>query len=189
MNDAPDSDITGILHRWSNGERAALDQLTPLVYTELLRIAQTRLRHEGSGNSLQTSDLVHEAYLRLVGQASPHWRDRVHFFAVSSQIIRHILVDHARARHRERRGGGVTLLTLNESIDGTPQRSMDVMALDDALNDLARLDARQSRVVELRFFGGLEIEEVAEVLEVSRATVNRDWLSARAWLLRELGNR
>jgi RNA polymerase sigma factor (TIGR02999 family) len=189
MSNAPESDITAILQRWSNGDRAALDQLTPLVYSELLRMAQARLHRERAGHSLETKDLVHEAYLRMVDQTGPQWRDRVHFFAVSSQIIRHILVDHARARHRDRRGGGVTLLTLNESIDGTPQRSMDVIALDDALKDLARLDARQSRVVELRFFGGLEIEEVAEVLGVSRATVNRDWVTARAWLLRQLANR
>jgi RNA polymerase sigma factor (TIGR02999 family) len=189
MADAGQTNITAILRRWSDGERAALDELTPLVYRQLLAIAHARLRREHSDHSLQSAELVHEVYLQMVDQTRAHWRDRVHFFAASSQIIRHILVDHARARGRQRRGGGVTLLALNDEIDALPRRGMDLIALDDALEDLARLDARQSRVVELRFFGGLEIEEVAEVLGLSKATVNRDWVTARAWLLRQIGNR
>jgi RNA polymerase sigma factor (TIGR02999 family) len=186
MAEVPDNDITNILRRWSGGDRAALDELTPLVYRELLRIAHARLRLERQDHSLESTELVHEVYLRMVDQSSAQWRDRVHFFAASSQIIRHILVDHARARLRERRGGGLTMLALDESLDASPARAMDLIALDDALQDLARLDARQSHVVELRFFGGLEIDEVAEVLGVSRATVNRDWVTARAWLMRQL---
>jgi RNA polymerase sigma factor (TIGR02999 family) len=182
----PEANITGILRRWSDGDKDALDELAPLVYTQLRGIAQARLAHERPDHTLQSAELVHEVYLRMVDQTSAHWRDRVHFFAVSSRMIRHILVDHARARRRERRGGGITLLTLNESIDALPQRSTELIALDDALNDLARLDERQSQVVELRFFGGLEIDEVAEVLGISPATVNRDWVSARAFLMRQI---
>ena len=182
----PETNITGILRRWSDGDRSALDELTPLVYRQLMGIAQARLARERPDHTLQSAELVHEVYLRMVDQTIAQWRDRVHFFAVSSRMIRRILVDHARARQRERRGGGVAMLTLKESIDAAPQRGMELIALDDALNDLARLDERQSQVVELRFFGGLEIDEVAEVLGVSRATVNRDWVSARAFLTRQM---
>ena len=178
--------ITGILRRWSDGDRNALEELIPLVYKELHRIAHARLRGERPDHSLQSTELVHEVYLRMIDQSGAQWRDRVHFFAAGSQIIRHILIDHARARLRERRGGGVTLLAINEAVMPSPRRSLELVALDDALNCLAKLDSRQSRIVELRFFGGLEIDEVAEVLGISRATVNRDWVSARAWLIREL---
>lgn len=183
----PDPNVTAVLRRWSNGESHALDELIPLVYRELQAIAHARLKKERAGQSLQSAELVHEAYLRMVHQPEAEWRDRVHFFAAGSRIIRNILVDHARAKQRARRGGGQEFLTLNESIDASPQRSVAIVALDDALNDLAKLDERQSRIVEMRYFAGLEIEEVAEVLGISRATVNRDWVTARAWLMRQLG--
>ena len=181
-----DQGITHILRRWREGDRKALDELIPLVYNELHAIAHARLRQERPDHSLQSTELVHEVYMRMVDQSSAQWQDRVHFFAASSQIIRHILADHARARQRERHGGGLTFLALDEALAASPLRSVDLVALDDALHDLARLDQRQSRIVELRFFGGLEIHEVAEALSMSRATVDRDWATARAWLIRQL---
>ena len=186
MNDSPGAEITVILRRWSAGDRDALERLIPLIYPELHRIAHARLARERSGHSLESTELVHEAWLRMFDRAKTEWNDRVHFFAASSRIIRNILIDHARARQRERRGGGVTLLALNDSIDASPQRNLELIALDDALTDLAKLDERQSRIVEMRFFGGLEIEEVAGVLGISRATVKRDWVTARAWLARRM---
>jgi RNA polymerase sigma factor (TIGR02999 family) len=180
--------VTGILRRWSDGDENALNELIPLVYPQLHGIAHARLRREHAPVSLESTELVHEVYLRMVDQSSAQWRDRIHFFAASSQIIRHILIDHARARLRERHGGGMTFLALDEAVATSPERSVELIALDDALTDLARLDARQSRIVELRFFGGLEIPEVAEVLGISVATANRDWVTARAWLIRQLKN-
>jgi RNA polymerase sigma factor (TIGR02999 family) len=182
----PDDSVTELLTRWRAGDRQALDQLTPLVYVELRRIARRHLRREPAGNSLQTTALVHEAYLKLVDQSRIEWQNRAQFFAVAGELIRRILVDHARARHREKRGGGVMPLALDEELHISDKRSIELMALDDALNGLAKLDRQQSRVVELRFFAGLTVEETAEVLQISRATVNRDWVTARAWLLREL---
>jgi len=185
----PEHGVTQLLARWRSGDREALDELAPLVYPELRRIAARRLRNERAGHTLQTTALVHEAYLKLVDQTRVEWQDRAHFFAVASEIIRRILVDHARALHREKRGSGIPALALDEALHITEKKSFELIALDDALNALAELDARQSRIVELRFFGGLTVEETAEVLHVSRATVNRDWVTARAWLLRELSRR
>jgi len=176
-----------LLQRWSEGDPAAGEQLTPLVYSELRRMAKGRLRREDRERSLQSSDLVHEAYLRLVEQDRARWKDRAHFFAICAQIMRRILVDHARARHRTKRGGGATLLELNEAIRTPDSSGYDVIALDDALNTLSQMDPQHGRVVELRFFAGLSIDETAEAMHLSKATVNRYWVVARAWLVRELG--
>jgi RNA polymerase sigma factor (TIGR02999 family) len=185
----PSGDVTGLLHKWSEGDGAAIDELTPLVYSELRRLAHRFLRHERADHTLRSTELVHEAYLRLIDQKQASWQDRAHFFAVSGQIMRRILVDYARLRHAEKRGGGAATLVLNEAIDLPERRNFELIALDDALDSLAKLDPQQSRVVELRFFAGLSIEETAEALRVSRATVNRDWVTARAWLMRELSQR
>jgi RNA polymerase sigma factor (TIGR02999 family) len=182
-------EITGLLRKWSGGDKQALDELTPLVYAELRRLAQRQLRRERADHSFQSTELVNEAYLRMVDQKKAQFHDRTHFYAVSSQIIRRILVDQARKRLSEKRGGGAARLVLDESIDVAQERNLELAALDDALTALAALDSRQSRLVELRFFGGLSIDEAAEVLGVSAATANRDWVAARAWLLRELSRR
>jgi RNA polymerase sigma factor (TIGR02999 family) len=182
-------DITGLLRKWSHGDDAAGENLTRLVYSDLRRMAKAYLRRERPDHSLKSVELVHEAYLRLVGQDRARWQDRTHFFAICAQIMRHILVDHARARLRAKRGGGATTLVLDEALDPTPGRSYDLIAVDDALDSLAELDPQQSRIVELRFFAGLSIEETAEALHVSKSTVNREWVAARAWLVRELGRR
>jgi RNA polymerase sigma factor (TIGR02999 family) len=182
----PPDEITSLLQRWSSGDKAALDELTPLVYAELRRLAHRQMRREGPDHTLESAELVHEAYLRLVDQTRAQWQDRSQFYAVSSQIIRRILVDYARARQRAKRGGGATMLALDEAFGSAGQRSLDMVALDDALNGLAQLDPRQCRLVEMRFFGGLSIEEAASALGISKATANRDWVTARAWLLREM---
>jgi len=182
-------DVTALLHKWNAGDSAAAEQLAPLVYAELRRLAHRYLSHERPDHTLHSAELVHEAYLRLVDHKNARWQDRAHFFSVSGQIMRRILVDHARARLRDKRGAGAVTLVLNEAIDVPEQRSFEVIALDDALDGLAKLDPQQSKVVELRFFAGLSVEETAEALGVSRATVNRDWVTARAWLLRELSRR
>jgi RNA polymerase sigma factor (TIGR02999 family) len=178
-------DVSALLIRWRSGDREALDQLTPIVYSELRRIAARYLRAERRGHTLQTTALAHEAFLKLARQPPINWQDRAHFFAVAARIIRQILVDYARASHRDKRGGAKPLV-LDEALHISDRRSVELIALDDALEALAKLDPQQSRVVELRFFAGLTVEETAEVLSVSRATVNRDWVTARAWLLREL---
>jgi RNA polymerase sigma factor (TIGR02999 family) len=183
------ADITALLQKWTSGDKSAIDQLTPLIYAELRRLAHRHLRRERQDHTLQSTALVHEAWLRLVDQKQAKWQDRAHFFAVSGQMMRRILVDHARAQHREKRGGGAPVLALDEGIDIPRKRSLELIALDDALHDLARLDARQSQVIELRFFAGLSIDETAEALGVSKATANRDWITGRAWLLRELDRR
>lgn len=185
----PEADVSALLRRWSGGDGTAAAELTPLVYTELRRLARQYLRRERAEHSLRSTDLVHEAYVRLVDQKQAHWQDRAHFFAVSGQIMRRILVDHARARLRDKRGGGVTMLVLNEAIDLPERRSFELVALDDALEGLAKLDPQQSRIVELRFFAGLSVEETAAALGVSRTTVNRDWVTARAWLIREISRK
>jgi RNA polymerase sigma factor (TIGR02999 family) len=185
----PSGVVTGLLRRSAEGDEAAVAELTPLVYSELRRLAHRYLRAERPDHSLQSTDLVHEAYMRLVDQKDARWQDRSHFFAVSGQIMRRILVDHARARGRDKRGGGAARLVLNEAIDLPEQKSFELIALDDALEGLAKLDPQQSRIVELRFFAGLSIDETAEALRISRATVNRDWVTARAWLLREMSRR
>jgi len=185
----PPTDVTALLRKWTSGDKAAIDQLTPLIYGELRRLAHRHLRRERRDHTLQSTALVHEAWLRLVDQKQAKWQDRAHFFAVSAQMMRRILVDHARAQQRDKRGGGAQVLALDEAIGLPRQRSLELIALDDALHDLARLDARQSQVIELRFFAGLSIDETAEALGISKATANRDWITGRAWLLRELDRR
>lgn len=185
-------EITGLLRAWNTGDQAALDRLTTLVYEELHRLARIYMKRERAGNSLQTTALVHEAYLRLVDITDVHWKDRVHFFALSAQLMRRILVDAARARKAAKRGGGAQKVThslavnLDEIADASSRRGNELIALDDALTALAQIDSRKARVIELRFFGGLSVEESAEVLEVSPQTVMRDWKLAKAWLTREL---
>ncbi len=180
--------ITRLLKAWGEGDQAALERLAPLIYDELHRIAGRYMRKEKPGNTLQTTALVNQAWLRLVGGAPVEWQDRAHFFAVSSQIMRRILVDAARARSAGKEHGLVQRLELNESIDAAPPRDAELIALDDALSSLARFDPRKARVVEMRFFGGLSVEETAAVLKISPQSVMRDWKLARAWLRREMSN-
>jgi len=182
------SSVTELLRAWGQGDAQALDRLTPLVYQELRRIAGRYMARERRDHTLQATALVNEAYLRLVDAKEVSWHDRVHFFAISSQTMRRILVDFARARHARKRGSGAKALSLEESLVVQGQPGADLVALDDALNTLAAIDPRRSRVVELRFFGGLSVEETAEVLRVSPETVKRDWKLAKAWLLRELSH-
>jgi RNA polymerase sigma factor (TIGR02999 family) len=183
MTSAP-RDITRLLLAWNNGDEAALEELTPLVYAELHRLARRYMGGERSGHTLQTSALVNEAYLRLIDWKNVQWQNRAHFFAVSAQLMRRILVDFARANAYAKRGGGAPHLDLEEVAVVSPDRGTDIVALDEALTSLAALSPRQSQVVELRFFGGLSLEETAEVLKVSIGTVRRDWSLARAWLHR-----
>ena len=178
--------ITALLHRWSRGDQAALDRLMPIVYGELRRLAASFLSRERPGHTLQPTAVVHEAYLRLVGQQGIPIQDRSHFLGIAARLMRQILVDHARARDAAKRGGGARKLAL-EDFELSPERDPELIALDDALTSLAALDARQSQIVELRFFGGLSIEETAQAVGVSPATVKREWDSARAWLRREVG--
>lgn len=179
-------DITALLGQWQGGSQSALDQLTPLVYRELRRLAQSYLRRERPGHTLQGTALVHEAYLRLVDQRQVQWRDRSHFFALSAELIRRILVDHARSKMAEKRGGDQVKLSLEEGMDAPVPGDLDLIALDDALQVLARTDFQQSRIIELRYFAGLSIEETADVLHISPATVKRDWVIAKAFLRREM---
>jgi len=181
----PGGEVTEFLRAWSDGDRAALDSLTPIVYDELHRLARRYMRGERPGHSLQTSALVNEAYMRLVDYKGMQWQNRAHFFAVSAQLMRRILVDHAR-RHNLKRGGDVLHVSLDETPMVGGERAADLVALDDAMNLLGKLDPRKVRVVEMRFFGGLSVEETAEVLKVSAVTVMRDWSTAKAWLYRQL---
>ena len=178
-------DISQLLRAWSEGDQSALDRLTPIVYRELHRLARRYMRGERPGHSLQTTALVNEAYIRLVDYERMQWQNRAHFFAVSAQLMRRILVEHAR-RHNLKRGGGVPHVALEEAATVSLDRAGSMVALDDAMNELARIDARKVQVVEMRFFGGLSVEETAEVLKVSPVTVMRDWSTAKAWLYREL---
>ncbi len=178
--------VTDLLGRWRGGDRQALDALIPLVYDELRRIAQHYLRNERPGHTLQSTALVHEAYVRLIKQDLPQWQNRAHFFAVAAQLMRQILVDHARAYRADKRGGGACKLTLDEAEKDSQPLDVDIVALDDALKTLSSMDPQQGKVVELKFFGGLSIEDTAEVLGISASTVKRDWITARAWLHREL---
>ena len=178
-------EVTEFLRAWSDGDRAALDRLTPIVYDELHRLARRYMKGERPGHSLQTTALVNEAYMRLVDYKSMQWENRAHFFAVSGQLMRRILVDHAR-RHNLKRGGDVLHVSLDETPMVGGERLADLVALDDAMNLLGKLDPRKVQVVEMRFFGGLSVEETAEVLKVSAVTVMRDWSTAKAWLYREL---
>ncbi|HEX8087788.1 MAG TPA: sigma-70 family RNA polymerase sigma factor [Blastocatellia bacterium] len=186
MKPHPTRQITRLLDDWSKGDQAALEQLLPIVYEELRRLAHHYMRKERAGHTLQTTALVHEAYLRLADYDRMRWQDRAHFFAVAAQLMRRILVDYARTRQRLKRGGGAVRVSLGAEGVMSPQRSQELLALDEALTRLAALDQRKSRVVELRLFGGLDNNEVAEVLKVSPNTVVRDWKMATAWLRREL---
>ena len=179
-------DVTQLLHAWSQGQDAALEELVPLVHQELRRLARKHMLGERPGHTLQATALVNEAYLRLVNSRKVNWRNH-HFFAISAQLMRRILVDAARTRGYQKRGGGIAKVTLDEVLIGPQEKHQDLVALDHALNTLADTDARKSRVVELRFFGGLSVEETAEVLKVSPDTVLRDWRFAKAWLAREMG--
>jgi RNA polymerase sigma-70 factor, ECF subfamily len=181
-----DSSVSQLLQRWSKGDQGALDQLTPLVYSELRRMARRYMRQQPDGHTLQTTALIHEAYLRLVGQPEKQWQSRAHFFGVAAQAMRHILVDYARARKVAKRGGNPHQVSLDQAMVISPLGSGDLVALNDALETLSKLDRRQSQVVELRFFGGLTEEEIATVLKVSPRTVRSDWRLARSWLMREL---
>lgn len=185
MPAASSSRISRLLADWSQGNEEAREALIPAVYDELRRIARRHLWHERPDHTLQSAALVNEAYLRLVRQDAPQWQDRAHFLAVA-QLMRHILVDHARARLTGKRGGGAPRLSLDAELVPAQKQEFDLVALDDALAKLATLDAQQSRLIELRFFGGLSIEETAVVLGVSPATVKREWATARAWLQREM---
>jgi RNA polymerase sigma-70 factor (ECF subfamily) len=178
--------VTELLARWSNGEEDAREKLVPLVYDELRRLARRCLAGRPQDHTLQSTALVHEAYLRLVGRNEVHWQNRVHFFAVAARLMRGILVDHARMRHASKRGGNNLTLTLDDALASPKQRELDLVALDDALNALSALDPKQGQLVELRFFAGLSIEDTSHVLGVSPATVKRDWSTARAWLYREM---
>ncbi|MEP7148480.1 MAG: sigma-70 family RNA polymerase sigma factor [Acidobacteriota bacterium] len=180
-------EITNLLLRWSEGDSAALDQLIPLVYPELRRMARRYMGRENPEHTLQTSALINEAYLRLVDQQSVEWKDRAHFFAVSAQVMRHILIDHARRHHSGKRGAGATHIALDDGEVMIQERAAEFVALDGALDRLAEVDPRKSRIVELRFFGGLTVEEAAEVMKLSPITIKREWRSARAWLYREIG--
>jgi RNA polymerase sigma factor (TIGR02999 family) len=185
MDLSPSPDLTGLLKAWASGDAGALERLTPLVYDELLRIAR-RYTRQRSPQTLQTTALAHEAYLRLVDVQRLRWQDRAHFFAVAAQMMRRILVDAARARAAAKRQGGALRVTFSERIDIPAGQDMNLLALDDALAALARLDPRKARVVELRFFGGLSVDETAEVLQISPDSVKRDWRLAKPWLAREV---
>ena len=180
--------ITQLLMQWSNGDPQALDQLTPLVYDELRQMARTYLRRERPDHTLQATALVHETYLRLIDQHSVSWQNRAHFFGIASQMMRRILVNHALARAAAKRGGDAEKLSLNEAINFAGERGVDLISLDAALKELEVLDAKQTRIVELRFFGGLSLKETAEVLKLSPATVKREWATARLWLRRKMAN-
>lgn len=183
---SPPHEITQLLAEWSEGNQAALDQLYPLVYNELRRLAHGYLRRERKGHTLQTTALINEAYLRLVDQKHVHWANRSHFFGISAQIMRRILIDHARRYDYAKRGGGAQRISLDEAAIVAKQRGQTLLLLDEALKSLAKIDPRRSQVVELRYFGGLNNEEIAGVLKISENTVTRDWIMARAWLYQEL---
>lgn len=179
-------DITGLLLDWGSGDKAALDKLIPLVYQELRRMAHQYMRRERAGNTLQTSALINEAYIRLVDYNRMRWQDRAHFFAVAAQAMRRILVERARSRGRDKRGGAAQKVSLDEAADLAAERAADIVALDDALTELSAIAPRKGQIVELRYFGGLNIDEAAEVLGVSSPTVQREWRAAKAWLYRAI---
>src|SRR5919197_1351201 len=184
----PPEEVTQLLVAWGNGSQAALEQLMPLVYEELRRLAHNYMRREHPGHTLQTTALVNEAYFRLVDQKHVHWQNRAHFFAISAQLMRRILVDHARNHHYAKRGGDAHKVSLDEGAVVAQEQAADLIALDDALRSLAAIDERKSRIVELRFFGGLSVEETAEALKISPRTVMREWSMARAWLYRTISH-
>ncbi len=179
-------EITQLLLSWSQGDNSALDQLIPLVYPELRRLARQHMRRENAGHTLQTSALINEAYLRLVDQQDVKWQGRAHFFAVAAQVMRHILIDHARRLHYAKRGAGAQHIPLDEVMLVSQERAAEFVALDESLTLLAAVDPRKSQIVELRFFGGLTVAEAAEVMKLSPITIKREWRSARAWLHLEM---
>ncbi len=189
MTSPAPKEVTQLLIAWSNGEEEALEKLVPLIYDELRRIARRYMKREPAGHTLQTTALVNEAYLRLIEQKGMKWQNRAHFFAISAQLMRRILVSMARARHADKRGGEARQVSLDEALVISEERAAELVALDEAMNELAALDPRRSRVVELRYFGGLSVEETAEVLNISPETVMRDWKRARAWLYTELNRK
>jgi RNA polymerase sigma-70 factor (ECF subfamily) len=186
MMATPPNEVSALLADWNNGDETAREKLIPLVYDQLRRLARRQMAQERADHSLQATALVNEAYLLLVDQREVRWQNRTHFFALASQIMRHILVDYARARHRVKRGGDRRQVCLDEAMTVSVERAEELIALDDALTSLAVTDPRRSRVVELRYFGGLSVEETAEVLKVSTVTVVRDWTTAKAWLYRAI---
>ena len=181
-------EVTKLLKDWGAGDKSALDQLMPLVHDELHRLARQHMRREKPGHLLQTSALVNEAYLRLVDASQVDWQNRAHFFGIAARLMRRILVDDARRRHRDKRGGYTIQVPLDDATSLPQEQAANLVLLDDALKTLAAIDPRQSEIVELRFFGGMSIEETAEVLKVSPGTVSRDWTFARAWLRKEMGS-
>lgn len=189
MTERPTHQVTQLLIAWSNGDKTALDKLMPLIHEELLRLAHHYMSRERRGHTLQTTALVDEAYLRLVNRKEVRWQNRAHFFAIAAQLMRGILVDHARSHAYAKRGGGARKIELEEATVVSKERAAEVVALDEALKELATFDPQQSRIVELRFFGGLTIEETAEALGLSPATIKREWRSAKTWLYQELSNR
>lgn len=186
MHDHTATQVTELLVRWRSGDEEALHALMPLVYDEMRHLAHRYLRRERPGHTLQSTALVHEAFMRLTGNAPPQWEDRTHFFGIMAHLMRQILVEYARSRNAGKRGGAAVKVTVGGAEEFARKPDLDVVALDDALKDLATIDPQQSRVVELRFFSGLSIEETAEVMGISASTVKRDWNTARAWLFREL---
>lgn len=185
MAETSPREVTQLLQEWANGDQAALEELVPLVYDELRRLASRYMRRERQGHTLQTSALINEAYLRLVDQKNVKWHNRSHFYGVAAQVMRHILVDHARSRSRAKRGGGFQIESLDEQAVITSEAA-EVLALDEALKKLAEMDERKSQIVEMKFFGGLTTEEVAEVLNITSRTVEREWRKAKAWLNRAI---
>ena len=183
------NDVTQLLMAWSSGDKAALDRLMPLIHQELRRLAHRYMSRERPGHTLQTTALVNEAYLRLINRKDVHWQGRTHFFAIAAELMRTILVDHARSHAYAKRGGGTRKISLDEAMVVSQERAAEVVALDDVLKELAEIDPQQSRIVELRFFGGLTIEETAEVLSLSTATIKREWKTAKAWLYHELAKK
>jgi RNA polymerase sigma-70 factor, ECF subfamily len=185
-NESP-AEVTALLRQWAAGDPLALDRLTPLIYAELHRRAHNYMKNERPGHTLQTTALANEAWIRLVDVSSVDWKDRAHFFAIAAQMMRRILVDRARARYRDKRGGVTSRIDMDVIPDISSFRDREVVAIDDALEGLARLDPRKAKVVELRFYGGLEMQEIAEVLGISEPTARRDWSMARSYILKEIG--
>ena len=186
MTTPPAAPVTTLLRAWSDGDETALERLLPLVEAELRRLARRRMAGERRGHTLQPTALVNEAFLRLVDARSVPWQDRAHFFGISARLMRRVLVDHARSRGYQKRGGGIQRVTLTDGLALAAERTLDLVALDRALEELGAIDARKARVIELRFFGGLSVEETAEALHVSTDTIKRDWRLAKLWLLRQL---
>lgn len=188
MTTAPPHEVTQLLIAWSSGDQAAVNRLIPLIDKELHRLAHHYMRRENAGNTLQTTALVNEAYLKLIDQKHVHWKNRAHFFALAAKLMRRILVDHARGRKYLKRGGGAQRISFDEALVVSRERGSDLVALDEALDKLTAIDARKGKVVELRFFGGLSVEETAEALHVSAVTVMREWSMAKAWLYNSLNH-